>query len=547
MTHAPAEADDDHWQVAASCYPTTAGRAGADGASSERDAMTAASRSSGSELAGRVIANRFEIVGKLGEGGMGAVYRAVQRSVNREVALKVMTPRYSRDAAAIARFQREAQLACQLAHPNIVTVFDHGQSETGQLFIAMELLRGRTLLQAVRNDGPLAIERIVAIGQQACDGLEAAHAIGIVHRDLKLDNVMLVEQPSGRELVKLLDFGLAKSDEALNVTALGMVVGTPRYVAPEHATTGYAEPASDIYALGVILGELAIGGPLWEGDDLGVLLRIKLQPSDVIAKLPPPLRRVIGAMLEPKPERRPTAADARALLQYLLEAPAITSALGRWVAPQRAASDPARQAVSSATTRRLRVPRHHARRWLALVGVAAGVFALALAALRMVRDDAHRVDAGIARRDDLASAVAAIGREPHGIELTSDALSSSVSQGSSVPQPPPSAPAGPHPPVSPALGPATLRVESRPDGAQIFVDGVDRGRGPSVVTGAIGDRHRIECRLRGYRSRMVAISISAPNTVVQCVLEPLANVQSPAAPTQTPRHDDDTQLVRPGD
>ncbi|MGE3544782.1 MAG: serine/threonine-protein kinase [Kofleriaceae bacterium] len=476
------------------------------------------------DLIGQMIAGRFEIRGKLGEGGMGAVYRAVQRSVNREVALKLMTARYSRDAEAIARFQREAQLACQLSHPNIVTVFDHGQSETGQLFIAMELLRGRTLLDAVRREGAFTIDRIVEIGQQASDGLEAAHAMAIVHRDLKLDNVMLVDQPSGRELVKLLDFGLATSEDALNVTAIGMVVGTPRYVAPEHTTTGRAEAASDVYALGVILGELALGGPLWEGDDLAELLRIKLHPGSVIARLPPALRRSVGAMLDPAPHQRPTAAEARSALQQARIALTASTSLGLWVPPRRGAAEPQRPAAVAPALRA--VSKRPARRLpLALAAIAVAVFALSVVAHRIVGGAPVRAGPSIANSAARAS----------------DELPAV--------KPAPIASAAPiAPPSSPAAGPgrAQLRIESLPRGAQILVDGVDQGRGTAVLMTAIRDRHHVECRLRGHRSRTMTVTISDPQTVVTCALEALGT-RRPAAPPVTRPDRDDTDLTRPGD
>lgn len=268
---------------------------------------------------GTVIDERFEVRAKLGQGGMGTVYRAWQKSVGREVAIKLMDRSYSRDAMAVRRFLREARLASQLSQPNTVSVFDFGQAADGRLFIAMELIRGRTLHEVVKNDGAFSVERCVRIGMQICDALEAAHGAGIVHRDLKLENVIVLDHPPGRDLLKVLDFGLAKNirDPGSRATESGIVVGTPRYMSPEAATTGTTGPEGDVYSLGVILGELSSGRPLWTGDTLTELIAQKMSPASAVARVPPPLRPLLERLLDTEPERRPTAPQVRAILQAL--------------------------------------------------------------------------------------------------------------------------------------------------------------------------------------------------------------------------------------
>jgi serine/threonine-protein kinase len=269
---------------------------------------------------GSVIGDRFEILEKLGEGGMGTVYRAYQRSVQREVAIKLIKPSYARDPKVVQRFEKEARLASQLSQPNTVSVFDFGQTDDGQLFIAMELIRGRTLLQVLVADGVFSIERAVRVGSQMCDALEAAHRLGIIHRDLKHENVIVLDDPPGRDLIKILDFGLAKvAGEASSGDGKAKIVGTPRYLAPEAVITGRAEPASDIYALGVILAELTIGGPLWLEERIPELIEAKLAPEPALAKVAAPFRRTIAALIEPDPKRRPNASQARALLRGLAD------------------------------------------------------------------------------------------------------------------------------------------------------------------------------------------------------------------------------------
>ena len=268
------------------------------------------------EAIGTVIDGRFEIRDRLGQGGMGTVYRAWQRSVGREVAVKLIDRSFSRDPMGVRRFLREARLASQLSQPNTVSVFDFGQAEDGRLFIAMELIRGRTLQAVVETDGAFSVERTVRIGVQICDALDAAHALGIVHRDLKLENVIVLDHPPGRDLLKVLDFGLAKNfrDPGSHATESGIVVGTPRYMAPEAATAGIAVPAGDVYGVGVILGELSSGKPLWSGESLPLLVAQKLDPDKAVARCPTPLRPVLSKLLHPEPDYRPTAAQARAML-----------------------------------------------------------------------------------------------------------------------------------------------------------------------------------------------------------------------------------------
>ena len=274
---------------------------------------------SSDNLIGTVIDGRFEIRDRLGQGGMGTVYRAWQRSVGREVAIKLIDRSISNDPMSVRRFLREAHLASQLSHPNTISVLDFGHLPDGRLFTAMELLRGRTLGRELRAVGAFPLARIVRIGTQICDALEAAHAQRIVHRDLKLDNVMLLEH--GNDLIKVLDFGLAKTldDKSTQATAAGIVVGTPRYIAPETAMTGEATPASDMYALGVMLGELAIAGPLWEGTTLSVILQHQLQPEPVVATVPMPLRELVRRLVDPQPHGRPNAQDTRKLLALIGE------------------------------------------------------------------------------------------------------------------------------------------------------------------------------------------------------------------------------------
>jgi len=270
-------------------------------------------------LIGQMIDGRYEVRAVLGQGGMGTVYRAHQRSVDREVAIKLMDPSYSRDPTAVRRFEREAQLASKLSQPNTVSVFDSGTAADGRLYIAMELIRGRTLHRVLSADGAFAVERAARVGIQICDALDAAHRLGIVHRDLKLDNGMVLDDPPGRDLVKVLDFGLAKQVGELDPrsTGTGIVVGTPRYIAPEVAVGGDMSSAADMYALGVMLAELVLGRALWESDSLSELLVHKLAPRAAVVRVPGPLHALVNQLISPQPSDRPSAAAVRDQLAAL--------------------------------------------------------------------------------------------------------------------------------------------------------------------------------------------------------------------------------------
>ena len=186
---------------------------------------------------GKLVKGRYSVISKIGEGGMGSVYLAEQISIGRKVALKVLQGNYANDDEFIGRFRREARLAASLNHRNIVTVYDFDQGNDGSLFIAMEYLQGAKLSDVVRHDGPLEIRRAVRLGLQIAEGLEAAHFAGVIHRDIKPDNIMVLGH-RGAEEIKLMDFGIARmmdSGGTANLTRTGVIMGTPAYMAPEQA------------------------------------------------------------------------------------------------------------------------------------------------------------------------------------------------------------------------------------------------------------------------------------------------------------------------
>jgi serine/threonine-protein kinase len=260
-------------------------------------------------MLGRVLDDRYEIRAALGKGGMGTVYRAMQLSVDREVAIKVIHPKLSNDRAVVKRFLREARLASRLSQPNIVNVYDFGQSD-GVLYLVMELLRGHTLAAELRASGALAPKRVVRIASQLCDALEAAHAQGIVHRDLKPGNILILDEPPGRDLLKVLDFGLAKSlvvDSGSVVTNTDALLGTPLYMAPEQIEGKDSDQRADLYALGCIAYEMLSGRPPFVDTAVSAVLARHVgdthKPLD--PGIPAALRDLVDRLLAKSPAARP--------------------------------------------------------------------------------------------------------------------------------------------------------------------------------------------------------------------------------------------------
>jgi serine/threonine-protein kinase len=261
-------------------------------------------------MIGRQIDGRFTIKERLGAGGMGVVYRAWQASVGREVAIKVISPRPGDDSSTAKRFLREAKLASQLSQPNIVMVIDFGATEDGTLYLAMELLRGRTLSQVYRKEGAFTPKRVLRVVSQLCDALESAHKAGIVHRDLKPANVMILDEPPGRDFVKVLDFGLAKAlehdGENTTLTQSDRVVGTPSYMAPEVITGAPAGPRSDLYSVGVMLFEMLTKRLPYAAPNANVMLaKHAYAPIPELGdEVPPQVAYVVRKLLAKSPDQR---------------------------------------------------------------------------------------------------------------------------------------------------------------------------------------------------------------------------------------------------
>jgi len=216
-----------------------------------------------SDLVGQVVAERYHVVKKLGEGGMGQVYLAEHVKMGRRSAIKVMNPSMTHDPDAVARFNREAANASRITHPNVCAVYDFGETPDGLIYLAMEFIEGEPLTDLIEREGALKVGRAVRIFQQTADALQAAHDLGIVHRDLKPDNIMLAKGRDGSDVVKVVDFGIAKAvggDEAgQKVTKTGLVVGTPEFMSPEQLSGDKLDGRSDLYSLALVLFRMLTG------------------------------------------------------------------------------------------------------------------------------------------------------------------------------------------------------------------------------------------------------------------------------------------------
>ncbi|HWY17786.1 MAG TPA: protein kinase [Solirubrobacteraceae bacterium] len=301
-----------------------------------------------------VIAGRYRLEGRLGFGGMSTVHLAFDMRLERRVAVKLLAEHLADDPTFVSRFQREAQAAARLVHPNIVQIFDSGLDErSGRHFIVMEYIEGQSCAEILRDDGWVQVEEAVAIIEQACEGLHYAHRHGVVHRDVKPGNLLRAREGE----VKLADFGIAKATEQSSITQVGSVLGTAAYLAPEQARGEEAGPRADLYALGVVAYQLISGRLPYEATSLTelALKQQREEPSmldTLVAAVGPELAEAIALALALDPrERYQTAREmGRAISDGAdgispLESPAPSHSAGRGAAGQ-AGRSPIGQATS---------------------------------------------------------------------------------------------------------------------------------------------------------------------------------------------------------
>jgi serine/threonine protein kinase len=289
-----------------------------------------------STLESGTIVGEYRVEGKLGEGGMAVVYSAVHPLIGKKAAIKVMSPILSADAGAVARFALEARSVNRIGHPNIVDVFSFGRLPDGRSYFVMEWLQGETLYERLwKQHGPLPLTDVINILDQICDALEATHEKGIIHRDLKPANVFLCPVRGRQDLVKLLDFGVAKlahHEMSPKWTSAGSVVGTPDYISPEQARGRDVDGSTDLYSLGVMAYEMVLGRQPFISDNPADAIQMHLcasppRPSILWKQIPPYLEALLLKLLAKDPAERATLAEVRATLGRLK--PTVTQALDR--------------------------------------------------------------------------------------------------------------------------------------------------------------------------------------------------------------------------
>ncbi|AGP42236.1 serine/threonine-protein kinase [Sorangium cellulosum] len=497
-------------------------------------------------LLGKVLNQKFKIHSLLATGGMGVIYRGEQIALERQVAIKVLTPTNSSnqiDPNFHKRFFLEASILARLQHPNIVTVFDYGRVENMEperYFMAMEFLEGETLFRRLRKAGRLSAPDAMGVARQIARGLREAHKHGVVHRDLKPSNVMLVPGEDTGELVKILDFGLVKvlADDSEELTQQGSFLGSPRFMSPEQISHGKVDLRTDVYSLGVIVYQMLCGKVPFEAQNSVQILIAHLQQPvprmrerNPEADVPEPLEAFVLRCLSKDPEGRP--ANMEAFIRGLGEC---AQAMG--LSP--AFGSTGLVTMDSTGTGRMPTPMPPVRVMTAIPaspsppsssgGSASPVDDASLGAASRPADAAPQGRKGIVLVAVGVLAVAGIG----------------VAMSQMRPTEPPPAPAQPEKPqVAPAPPPAdvgtfVLMVESMPSGAEVLEDGKPLGTTPlqlSISNSSVrANPRRLTVRQEGYEpySIVQGPSDQSVRLVATLTKRAAAPTSSPAAPTPPP-------------
>jgi serine/threonine-protein kinase len=456
---------------------------------------------------GTTIDGRYRIESVLGEGGMGIVYLARHKVIDKRVAIKVLRADMAREREITERFLQEAKAASSIGNPHIIDISDFGQLADGSTYFVMEFLDGKPLSKVLEESRPLPVTRLVDVAHQISDALAAAHQRSIVHRDLKPDNIFLIKRGPQQDFVKILDFGIAKvsSGATSKLTRAGSVFGTPHYMSPEQAAGAPVDSRTDIYALGVILYEMASGRVPFDADNfMGILtqhmykapvpIRALVPPQDV----PPGLEAIILKALSKKPEQRyatmeELAQDLDKLTRGMIPdaVPEMMSRSGGFNVPADFFTDRGMPAPVPAT------PRAGARRgWGVYAGVAGVVAAVAIVVAVFAKS-------------------------------SSSTASSHASAPAAVQTPTPSPAPTPQAPVKPAE-PEVKHVlfASEPLDAHVFAGDHDLGVPPLNVDVPGGQKITVEVRRDGYKSQQLTLDGSEKKLTVK-LLKAVAGTAPP--------------------
>jgi serine/threonine-protein kinase len=435
-------------------------------------------------LIGRTLASRYLILREIGKGGMGVVYEAEHVGLGKRVAVKLLLDTYSEDREVLARFHMEARNASRIGHENIIDILDIGEHE-GRSFIVMEFLEGTDLRKVSLTAGALPFDRALSILRQICRGLSAAHQKGIIHRDMKPENVFVIPEKAGiRDFVKLMDFGISKIKAAhesqVRLTQTGAVVGTPLYMAPEQAL---AKPdidhRVDVYSVGVMMYELFTGRPPFEATTyLGLITQHVHErppsPRKVRPELPAALEKLILRALEKEPEKRFATIDemAAALPPTLSSGPMSAASSGALAAAPGGVALPVTPPSAVVTGFPTTIATVTPRARLMWIGIAAA----ALVAIGVLA----------------AVVVAMDGGGPPAPPAAEASAGGPAGTGAGA------AGAGANPLVQPLATHGAVDLKSEPSGARVFLDGRDVGVTPLVLPRVPVGEHTLRLELEGY-------------------------------------------------
>jgi predicted Ser/Thr protein kinase len=446
-------------------------------------------------LIGQVLDGRYKIEKVLGEGGMGIVYKAVHTSLGKPLAIKVLRPEVSKNEEIVMRFRQEAQSASQIGNPHIIDISDFGSLADGSTYFAMEFLGGRSLTAALAEQ-PFTTQRTIHVVRQIANALGAAHEVGIVHRDMKPDNVQLLDRHGQKDFVKVLDFGIAKvGGSTSKLTQAGQVFGTPHYMSPEQCAGTNVDHRTDIYAVGVILYEMATGKVPFDADNLmGILTKHLYETPIAPHELAPPvdvapaMEAVILKCLQKKPEQR---------YQTMAELGNDLDAMERGVTPravidklERAASGPQTltgvEARVSVATGPIEIRKSRTPLFIGLGLAAVALIGIGAFMMRGKRDDTQQPTAAVKPAEEQNPSQPAAANNP------------------------PAETAQPTPPPAPAL----VTVTSYPANAEIYQAGALVGNSPFAVSKPeSGKDVNLELRLPGYDSKVVTISAATGSSI----------------------------------
>ncbi|MBL8923965.1 MAG: protein kinase [Myxococcaceae bacterium] len=506
---------------------------------------------SGRFNAGDVIEGRYRIVSRIAAGGMGEVFKVEHVELGKALAMKVMLPGLNADQEFVNRFKIEAVAASRIGHPNIIDISDFGKTQDGRFFFVMEFLDGMTLSSLVHRQGQQSPARAVSLILQVSRALAAAHELHIVHRDLKPENVMVLQRPGNPDLVKVLDFGVARVEvdhESIGKTAAGIVVGTPQYMSPEQAKAVPVDTRSDIYSLGLILHELLTGKPCFTGETPPIVMvkQVTEAPPPLPEWVPEELQELVFRMLEKNPGDRPQEMKEvvevldrlhRTLKTSDFQVPRQASA-----GPERSTHTPAPQSGRRATRTPTRAPtptrsptptRNTPNR-----SSPSGTRA---APLTIEPAPAPQPEAPSVAEDDAAldvpppssklplalGAVLVLALVGGLVVLLGDFSGAAVTQTVKVIEPIPEEPVRPKEPPPPVVTEVPVRIESVPEGAEVQEAGVVLGNTPYTLKRKPGDIVDLTLSLAGFQTAERKVKVSADVASVSVKLEAVKVVKRP--------------------